>query len=77
MKRSVCASATVLALGIALASLGGCAGTKADPTPPKPAPTDPATADHLAALHAAALAGRQLERLPSGASRARRALKRL
>ena len=42
MKRSVCASATILALGIAL---GGCAGTKADPTPPKPNPTEPASAE--------------------------------
>jgi parvulin-like peptidyl-prolyl cis-trans isomerase-like protein len=45
MKRSVCASVTILALGIALASLGGCAGTKADPTPPKPTPTEPAAAE--------------------------------
>jgi len=42
MKCSVCASVTILALGIAVA---GCAGTKGDPTPPKPNPTEPAAAD--------------------------------
>ena len=42
MKRSVRASVTILALGIAV---GGCAGTKADPIPPKPNPTDPAAAE--------------------------------
>ncbi len=40
MKRSV--RVTILALGIAV---GGCAGTKADPIPPKPGPTEPATAE--------------------------------
>jgi len=42
MKRSVRASVTILALGIAV---GGCAGTKADPISPKPNPTEPAAAE--------------------------------